>query len=177
MNSIIAYIIAIVSCLKKENKIKRFFLQFLLIGPPIIAFLVGIIYACVVLANFYKDTTSITNAAFVIVSVLATLSFRMATGVPDEKVKDRFLYSGERFFHAAILLILASVLKYAALSIANISFFETRQVLCQIATIPLGILVQACFMYAVMDAHTGIRIANILLWSRLYRSKDWDSVV
>jgi drug/metabolite transporter (DMT)-like permease len=107
----------------KLNKLGFVFFYIIRIGPPLIAFFIGVIYVGIVLVNFNKDTTPITNAAFVIVSVLSGLSFAMASAVTDKKVKDRFVYCGERFFHSAILLILASVLKYAALVIDDSAFF------------------------------------------------------
>ena len=163
--------------MRKFDKIKESVRQFVRFGPPLIAGFIGIIYVANVLYNFNKDTTSITNAAFVIVSVLAALSLRVASVVFDEKLKDRFLYCGERFFHAAIFLILASILKYATLSIGHIAFFETRQLMLQIVTMPLSMLAQICFMYAVLDTHTGIRIANKQLWLRMHRAEDWDDIV
>lgn len=161
----------------KLRKLRFAINKLIIIGPPLIAFFVCIIYMFIVLIKFNKDTTPITNAAFAIVSVLSGLSFGTASVVSDEKVKDRFVYCGERFFHAAILLILASVLKYAALSIGESAFAELRQTTSRLLTIPLSFFVQLCFLYAILDIHTGINIANKQLWQRLNRSEDWDSIV
>ena len=158
------------------DRLRKSLVWLIRVGPTSIAFYIGIIYVIIVLMNFSKDTTQITNAAFAIVSVLAGLSFGMASVISNEEIKGDFVYSGERFFHAAFFLIFASILKYAALTISASSLLESSKIISQLLTCPLNALVQICFMYAVVDSHTGITLANKRLWERLFSRRDWNSI-
>lgn len=161
----------------KLLKSTNLFYKFILHGPPLIALVVGILYVSIVLVNFNKDTTPIVNATLAIVSVLSGLAFGASASVKDANAKQRFAYSGERFFHAALLLIMASILKYSILTIQNFSLLKEHPSLIPVLTIPLGTLFQACFMFAVLLAHTALRITNKELWHRVAKQDDWDDVL
>jgi len=145
--------------------------------PVIAAFFIGGIYAIFVLANFSKDTTEIINVAVAITGALSGLCFAMSATVDlKNKIKDRINYAGERFFHAAIFFLIATILKYAALSISSYEFLKGKDTLIVLLTSPFHIFVVAMFMVAVSDAHSGIRVINDILWERLHRIKDWDKL-
>jgi hypothetical protein len=147
-------------------------------GPVLIALLIGVFYCTVVLAKLNHDTTSVTNAAFAVTAVLCGLCLRMSSTLASEDpAKDRFRYAGERFLHSSLLLILASVVKYAASIVGSVGFFVDKKLLSAAVTFPIGILVSALFIWALIDAHTGFRIANDQLWARIGRARDWDDLV
>ncbi len=146
--------------------------------PVVVGLFVGAVYAVTVLANFAEDTTDIINVALGITAVLAGLCFAMSASVDlAEKVKDRVNYAGERFFHAAIFFLLATILKYAAVGIGGHAFVRERELLSALLTAPFHFFAVSLFIYAVLDAHTGLRIINDLLWDRLHRMKDWDTLI
>lgn len=145
--------------------------------PVLATFFVGVIYAINVLANFSKNTTEIINVAVAITGALAGLCFAMSATVDlKDMTKDRINYAGERFFHAAIFFLLATILKYAALSISSYDLLKGNGLLVALLTGPFHMFVVAMFMYAVLDAHSGIRVINDILWERLHRIKDWDKL-
>lgn len=146
--------------------------------PVIASFFIGVVYSILVLANYNKDTTAVINAALAISAGLAGLCFGMSATVDlNNKYKKRINYAGERFFHAVIFFLLATILKYAALSIISIESLKEHDVVISLLTSPLHILVIPMFMYAIFNAHSGVKIMNDILWSRLHDVKDWDDIV
>jgi len=139
--------------------------------------IVGCYYVIEIFANLSQDTTSITNIAFGITASLSTISFSCArTLQKPEDHKDRFAYAGERFFHASVMLITASILKYAALSLGSLS---GRGYILGFLTgvyVAIGFIVGMLFMVAFCNAYLGFRILNDLLWCRAYRSKEYDYI-
>ena len=92
-------------------------------GSLILVFFVGIAFVGLVLQRIRSDTTHITNVAFGITAVLASLSFSCSRAqLSDDEVKDKFTYAGERFMDASIELIMASILKYASIILQTTSF-------------------------------------------------------
>ena len=78
--------------------------------------------------------------------------------------------------HASILLVTASILKYAVLVIWGTSFGKAHVTTIPIITIPLGLCVPALFMQALLNAHTGLKVCSDLLWPRLNRYSDHDKI-
>ncbi len=71
-------------------------------------------------SNIRSDTTSITNGAFIFCGTLSALCFAWAQALlPEEKDRQAVLFSGERLLHASVFLVIASILKYAALTVAT----------------------------------------------------------
>jgi hypothetical protein len=138
--------------------------------------LVGLLFGLRVLRDLTADTTAITNIAFGMSASLAALSFSCARAIGDSDAhRDRFAYAGERFFHASLLLLLGSALKYAAL---QLPILESRSGWLA-RTTPFaeafaGILVGGLFFWALISAHAGVSVSTKLLWSRLNRYPDWD---
>jgi len=105
---------------------------------------------------------------------------RAIDGPPEHK--DRFAFAGERFLHAALLLLTASVLKYVMLQVdaqSAASPVAGGSLLSPFAVFRffLGSLVGVLFLFALNAAHTGLRISNQLLWARISRQKDWDDIL
>ncbi len=139
-------------------------------SAPALAFLVGTIYVVRVLLNYKNDTTRITNAAFGITAVLASLSFSCARALGEkDNDRDRFTYAGERFMHACIFLILASVLKYTMLTLQATGFGQAHITSSAILLIPLNIVVASMFWQALHSSHTGLKVCGDLLLPRLHR--------
>ena len=111
----------------KQRRVWRTFTSYFALvvikGSAVLVFLVGIVFLTVVLQNYRSDTTRITNTAFGITAVLASLCFSCACAIGDkDKDRDRFAYAGERFMHGSIFLIIASILKYALLTVQATAF-------------------------------------------------------
>lgn len=146
-------------------------------GSPVLILAVGMYYCYTLFYNVSKDTTAITNVAFAIVASLAALSFSCARAIeksPEDK--DRFTYAGERYMHAAILLLIASVIKYALLSLQANELISSLEWLVQGLRYGMGSFVGILFFWALMSAHTGLKVINDLLWSRIRRQPDWDDI-
>lgn len=79
---------------------------------------VGLVFAHRMLISLSADTTPITNAAFAMALALASVTFGWARALNNEEpVRPGVLFAGEHLIFAAVLLITASALKYAALSL------------------------------------------------------------
>jgi len=81
----------------------------------VLLYCVGFVFLIYLIANLSADTTLITNTAFAMVASLAALSFPVCRAITEPpEHQDRIRYAGERFFHAAVLLLFASLLRYGA---------------------------------------------------------------
>lgn len=159
-------------------KFSRFVSLLVAKGSVVLVFFIGVLYVVSLSQNYRNDTTQVTNAAFAITATLASLCFACARSLEnDDKDRDRFTYSGERFLHASILLITASLLKYALLSMRSQQLGQTLSLIINVATMPLGICVSALFMFALLDAHAGLKICSEILWNRTQRHSDWDKLM
>jgi hypothetical protein len=113
-------------------------------------------------------------------AAFSSLSFRLSSTVEDSREdKERLAYCGERFLHAALLLVLSSVIKYAVIEIGPVPFNSVTQ-LSQITwrfCVPIifGGMVPILFFWALTFAHTGVIFINRILWIRIGKYKDWDS--
>ena len=141
----------------------------------LLVFIVGFYWTYVVFANLKEDTTTITNVAFGAVATLAALAFSCARAIKDsDQASDRFAYAGERFLHGAILLMSASLLKYAYLRAESSRVLDPAGLPWMLLTTALGLVVGVLFFWALSSAHGGLIVLNKLLWARLNRYPDWD---
>ena len=128
--------------------------------------------------DYKTDTTAISNGAFVIVASLAALTFSWARVLGTEKdIQDRLTFAGERLFHAAVMLLVASVPKYGVLSLMQNSWISDHLELEIMLTSVSGLTAGSLFLAAVMSAHTGVRIINDSLLQRLRRYSDSDDII
>jgi len=140
--------------------------------------IIGFYWTVVVFANLQEDTTSITNTAFAITATLTALSFSCARAITGStEVSDQFTYSGERFFHGALILLSASLLKYAYLSAQSSEFVNTSGVAWNILSSVIGVMVGVLFFWALSSAHGGLLVLNNLLWTRYSRHPKWDDLM
>lgn len=124
--------------------------------------------------NYREDTTNITNAAFAIMATLSALSFSFARVVETEELKDRLMFAGERLLHGAILVLVASLLKYFVLAFLKLSFISKLPSAETTVSLTIGMLIALIFCNGILFAHTGLRILNDLLLLRFTRHEDWD---
>lgn len=152
---------------------------FLCVRVPILLLLfIGLYWTIFLFSNLKEDTTIITNAAFAITATLAALSFSCARAITDsEKISDEVTYSGERFFHSAIILLTASLLKYSYLSAQSSEFVNTSGIAWAILSSVIGFIVGVLFFWALSSAHGGLLVLNKLLWKRFSRHPKWDSLM
>lgn len=152
-------------------------LGFLLLRfPELLALLVAYGYALVILNNLREDTTGISNVAFGVMATLAALSFGLHASLhSSEKIKDKVLFAGERFFHGALLVLIASLIKYGVLELTNtVSESFPSNPIMLIIEIMIGFFAGFLFLQAVLIAHSGIKTLNKLLINRMTRDKHWD---
>lgn len=137
----------------------------------LLAHLLAFYYTIVLIARVSEDTTAITNVAFGILAILAALSFLCAMAVREsEEVKARFAFVGERYFHAGTLMLLASISKYASLSIQYISP-AAKGIGIAVLSTAIDVIVPVLFLFALFSAQSGMVILNRLLWARFRRRK------
>jgi hypothetical protein len=145
---------------------------------PLIIYLIALYYTYILIADFTKDTTLITNTAFGICASLAALSFSCSRSLMDSKEdKDRFSYAGERFFHAAVLLISTSLVRYLVLSVLDSNFFQEKSFQLAIIKSFAGVYIVTIFFWAVTSSVGALIVINKLLWKRFNKYPDWDNFI
>ena len=89
---------------------------FWLIGRflPLLVGAVAMFFFAALIVELDQDTTQITNAAFAAVATLAALCLSAARAAEGSATR-RYARAGEGFLFAALLVILASVLRYGAM--------------------------------------------------------------
>ena len=145
---------------------------------PIIVYFIGLYYTLHLLTNMSKDTTPITNTAFAIVATLSALSFTFARALKgsDKESDDICVFAGERFLHACLMLITASIIKYFFLSVKNFALISRYVQLIVALQFIIGLLATLLFYFALHSAHTGLSVLNKLLWSRFGRRPEWNKL-
>ncbi len=137
--------------------------------------LVGLVSTLVVTAvfvyhlasNVRSDTTSITNGAFIFCGTLSALCFAWAQALlPEEKERQAVIFSGERLLHASVFLVIASILKYAALTVAGYDMADLAEAIARIVGDIFGILAAPLFLFAIGNAFAGIFTIYRILWPR-----------
>lgn len=151
-------------------------IQFVYKAPVAIIGIIGVVYAFHIIFQYKEDTTLITNTAFAIIATLAALAFSFARVIETDKLKDRVMFAGERLLHGAILVIVASILKYFLYLLYSIPAFEESTWLTFVTSLTVGVLTGVVFANGIMFAHTGLRVLNDLLLLRFTRHKDWDDI-
>jgi len=146
----------------------------------LIVFFVGLYFTSKLFIGLFQDTTTITNIAFGIIATLSALCFSCSRAILNShEDKDKFTFAGERFFHVAVLLIIASILKYGSIALGIVktgdghSFDVVHVAISVLSAIP-GFVVGILFFWALISAHGGLVVLNRLLWNRHNRFKDWN---
>lgn len=118
-------------------------------------------------ANIRSDTTAITNGAFIFCGTLSALCFAWTQALlPEEKDRQRVLFAGERLLHASVFLVIASILKYAALTMANYEMVDFAQTVSRALGDIFGVLAAPLFLFAIGNAFVGIFTVYRILWPR-----------
>jgi hypothetical protein len=151
-------------------------IQFVYKAPVFLIGLMGFLYAIYMMVNFRENTIAITNTGFVVLATLAALSFSFARVVESDELKDRILFAGERFLHGAILILIASILKYFIFLVLKNPIFSSSVKLELGLSFTIGVLAGIIFSNGVLFAHTGLRVLNDLLLMRFTRHSDWDDL-
>jgi len=153
-----------------------FFVRFVYKAPLVLLAAVGFVYATNLFFNYRSDTTNVTNAAFVIMASLAALGFSFARVVESEELRNRITFAGERLLHGAILVLVASMLKYVMISFFALPSIAKLTAVRTITEFTIGLLVAVIFSNGVLFALTGLRVLNDILLLRMTREKDWDDI-
>ena len=158
-----------------RDKSAKLYAKFMYRGTPALGLAVAIYYNAVLFQNYKADTTAITNIAFLSIASLAALAFACAQALPNkDKARDRVTYAGERLFHASILLLLASMLKYAVLSLQKPDLPLLESAMKFVLSMPFQFAVPFLFLWAILNTYTGLRVLSEVLWWRTGRHDDWD---
>jgi hypothetical protein len=125
------------------------------------------VYVYHLAANIRSDTTGVTNAAFLITGTLSAISFAWAQALlPDDKDRARVLFAGERLLHGSVFLIIASILKYAALQLATYEMPDLARSASGMLGDIFGVLAAPLFLFAIGNAFTGVLMMYRILWPR-----------
>jgi len=150
-------------------------LKRILLSVGQVIFFVGLLATVVVAAvyvfhlarNFRSDTTSVTNAAFLITGTLSALCFAWVQALlPDDRDRRRVLFAGERLLHSAIFLIIASILKYAARTVSTYRIPDIAQGIVRAVGDVFGLLAALLFLASVGGAFAGVLVLYRVLWPR-----------
>lgn len=151
-------------------------IQFVYKVPVVLVGFLGYLYAIILIFRFKEDTTGITNAAFAVMATLSALSFSFARVIETDARRDRVMFAGERLLHGAILVLVASLLKYLLFLLYSSATFTFAGWPEHVTTYTVGMLTAIVFGNGIMFAHTGLRVLNDLLLKRFTRREDWDDM-
>jgi hypothetical protein len=155
---------------------QRFLVRFVYKAPLVLLAAVGFVYATQLFVNYRSDTTNVTNAAFAIMASLAAIGFSFARVVESEELRNRITFAGERLLHGAILVLVASLLKYLMIGFLALPTVPEWATVRTIMEMTVGVLVALSFSNGVLFAHTGLRVLNDILLLRMTRERDWDNI-
>jgi hypothetical protein len=125
------------------------------------------VYVYHLASNIRSDTTAVTNGAFIITGTLSALCFSWAQSLlPEDKDRNRVLRAGERLLHSSLFLIIASVLKYAALTLMTYQTAEIPRPTLRLVGDGFGLLAAPLFLFAIGDAFAGTFVMFRTLWPR-----------
>ncbi len=141
--------------------------------PIFIILIVGMYYQVILFSNLKIDTTSITNTFFAICATLSALSFSYCRTIDESNEEKKLLReAGEDFFHSSILLICASIIKYAILSFDENNIVSFLINIYNFLKNIIGILVGLLYLNALISAHDGLTILNKILLSKIRLNKN-----
>lgn len=114
-----------------------------------------------------NDTTKITNIALAILAPLTAICFSAARVTTDDKSKKVYFQAGEHCFHASIMVLCGSIIKYGVLEINKLDPQNIIQELVKGFSWILGFDVGLLFIGAIILTYQGLRSLNELLLSRV----------
>ena len=169
--------------MKPLVRVQRFITS---IFVPVVLGVVGLFYVVRVFGALTSDTTAITNTAFVAMASLAALSFGWVRSLlPNDQRQWRIRFAGEQLTQAALLVLSASLLKYALLATGASSRHMTSQSVAQRISshgvaltaldVSCGLLIVLLFSAAVVSAVVGVLALSRALHEPLVRRKSDES--
>lgn len=121
--------------------------------------------------EFGENISDITNGGFVMVSILAGLSFAASSSVADPDTKKGYLYAGEILLIAALSFVFASVFRY--LDIAGGDSFSVGWT-SDVAWVFVNGMITFCFLIGVLSGLAGVIV--IIFCVRTFMERfEWES--
>ncbi|MCP4987756.1 MAG: hypothetical protein GY928_17375 [Colwellia sp.] len=122
-----------------------------------------------------QPSNNIFNGAFAVLLSLAAICFSFSDKIEDEHLSDRLLFAAERLVHGAILVMVASALRYVIIGFFGDSDIETVPIWVSVPIYTGLVLGFFAFFNGMIFAQKGLRILSDLLNDRMFRYKDWDN--
>ena len=69
--------------------------------------------------NFKEPSNNIINGAFAVLLALSAICLSLSDKIKDDQLCDRLLFAAERLVHGALLIIIASALRYVAVGLLD----------------------------------------------------------
>lgn len=165
-----------IASLNMSKSIKNPILFFFFRTPEILVLAVFVYFAYYVLIDFKRDTLLLTSSAFAILATFTSLSFSFSRALANDKeLSDRINFAGERFLHAGFLLIIASIIKWAAQNVVLLDAISRYSWLISIIIWLITIFTGILFFWAGMFTHSALKTLNPILLTRIARVGDWDT--
>ncbi len=165
-----------IALINVKNSIGKTIWFFFFRTPEILVYFVFVYFAYFVLVDFKRDTLLLTNSAFAIIASFASLSFSFSRALANDKeLSDRINFAGERFLHASLFLIIASVIKWTAQNVVLIEGISRYNWLTSIIIWSITLITGILFFWAASFTHAALKTLNPILLKRLVRAGDWDT--
>lgn len=152
----------------RSIRVRRRLQYVLRYAPVVIVGIIGTLYSALLFSDFATDTSAITNVAFGAAAALSAICFSAVPTVDEESDRRDFHRSADMFLHAALLVLVAGLIKYAYQDIAAIRWLIERPTLSKTLEWSSRLFVPGFFLNAVLSAHDGLVHLNRVLWRR------WD---
>jgi hypothetical protein len=138
-----------------------------------LAWIIGFNLIMQMFIDYKTDTTSLSNGAFAIVASTAALCFSCARAVSAESnVANQFVFAGQKLFFAALILILASLAKYALLNFQLVTWIAGQPVLLSTMNIVFGMSAATLFGIALRFTSTSVESILELLEKQVTNIPD-----
>jgi hypothetical protein len=161
--------IQLIKLLLSWNFIKFILTEFFWSFPIYCLYLLVLGYAIKMLNAPKEDALKFLNYSFAFVVALSGLCFAWSACLnAEDKKKDKVTYSGERFFHSSILLLVATLLKFLVVNTTiRFTLFGIIALFYHL-TIVFSITMAVGFFYQ------GLYTTSKYLWRNRKRHKDAD---
>lgn len=139
-----------------------------------IAGLAVALYATLSFPSNSAASYTVTNSFFATLLAFAAVCFSFARAISEPSIADRITFAGERFLHAAIIVIATTAIRYVSFKVTAAQSFEDMHVAVAVG---VGIVLFCCwvvFGIGVVFASSGLRIISDVLNDRMFRHDDWD---
>lgn len=148
---------------------------------PLFKFILNVTIYAVMLWGFFtyiditKPSNILFNSAFAVLFGLAAICFTYSEKIQDNYLSDRLLFAAERIVHGALLIIIASALRFVSISLLGETPLESASLWLVIPIYTLTFIGVFAFNNGMIFAQKGISILSDMLNERMFRYEDWDS--